>query len=166
MDFVSLVKSSLQRSQATPTLLEIEITESLAMRDSAMAADRLRRLAEMGVSIAVDDFGTGYSNLASLIRLPISRLKIDRSLLDDFTVRPEARILVQTIISMANSLGFHSVAEGVEDADQLALLCDMGCDVVQGYHLSRPVDEATLAAFVFDQVSPPSSAARLARAAG
>ena len=166
MDFVSLVKSSLQRSQVTPTLLEIEITESLAMRDSAMAADRLRRLAEMGVSIAVDDFGTGYSNLASLIRLPISRLKIDRSLLDDFTVRPEARILVQTIISMANSLGFHSVAEGVEDADQLTLLCDMGCDVVQGYHLSRPVDEATLAAFVFDRDSPPGSAARRARAAG
>jgi diguanylate cyclase (GGDEF)-like protein len=144
MEFVSLVKSALARCAAPPRLLEIEITESCAMRDCELAADRLRRLADLGVSIAVDDFGTGYSNLASLIRLPVSRLKIDRSLLNDLTSRPEVRTLAQTIISMANGLGFHSVAEGIEDAEQLGLLTSMGCDVVQGFFLSRPIEPRAL----------------------
>jgi diguanylate cyclase (GGDEF)-like protein len=141
MEFISLVKATLQHSKAPPNLLELEITESIAMRDAELAADRLTRISKLGVSIAIDDFGTGYSNLASLIRLPFSRLKIDRSLLNDLTVRPDARVLVQTIISMANGLGFHTVAEGVENKRQLELLSAMGCDVVQGYLLSRPVDE-------------------------
>lgn len=139
IEFVSVVKAALARCGADPKLLELEITEGVAMRDCGMAAERLARLAELGVSIAVDDFGTGYSNLASLVRLPISRLKIDRSLLLDLTSRAEVRTLAQTIISMANGLGFHSVAEGVEDAAQLTLLGDMGCDVVQGFLLSRPI---------------------------
>ena len=154
MDFVSLVKSSLIRSNATPSLLEVEITESLAMSDAEMAADRLGRLADLGVSIAIDDFGTGYSNLASLIRLPVSRLKIDRSLLADFSTRREARTLVQTIINMANGLGFHSVTEGVENAEQLELLCAMGCEVVQGYYLSRPIDEQALEQLLIEAIPP------------
>ncbi|MFM6853611.1 MAG: putative bifunctional diguanylate cyclase/phosphodiesterase, partial [Sphingopyxis sp.] len=136
LDFLSLVKASLNRWNAPPNLLELEITEDVAMRDADMVADRLSRISKLGVSIAIDDFGTGYSNLASLIQLPFSRLKIDRSLLQGLTVRPEARVLVQTIISMANSLGFHSVAEGVENEEQLTLLSAMGCDVVQGFLLS------------------------------
>ncbi len=144
MEFVSLVKSSLARCGAAPRLLEVEITESLAMRDCELAADRLGRLAELGISIAIDDFGTGYSNLASLIGLPVSRLKIDRSLLAGLTERPEVRTLAQTIISMANGLGLHSVAEGIEDAEQLGLLTSMGCDVVQGFYLSRPIERSAL----------------------
>jgi diguanylate cyclase (GGDEF)-like protein len=152
MEFVSLVKSTLARARATPRLLEIEITESLAMRDSEMAAERLGRLADLGVSIAIDDFGTGYSNLASLIRLPVSRLKIDRSLLEDVTERAEVRTLVQTIVTMANGLGFHSVAEGVETVEQLALLSGMGCDVVQGFFLSKPIEEAALVELLAETV--------------
>jgi diguanylate cyclase (GGDEF)-like protein len=143
-EFVSLVKAALARSGANPRLLEVEITESCAMLDCKTAAERLGRLADMGVSVAIDDFGTGYSNLASLIRLPVSRLKIDRSLLQDLTSRSEVRTLAQTIISMASGLGFHSVAEGIEDAEQLKLLCDMGCDVAQGFFLSRPIEQAAL----------------------
>jgi diguanylate cyclase (GGDEF)-like protein len=144
MEFVSLVKAALARCGAAPRLLEVEITESCALRDCELAADRLGRLADFGISVAIDDFGTGYSNLASLIRLPVSRLKIDRSLLADLTTRREVRTLAQTIISMANGLGFHSVAEGIEDAEQLALLTSMGCDVVQGFFLSRPLDGKAL----------------------
>jgi diguanylate cyclase (GGDEF)-like protein len=144
IEFVSLVKAALARSGASARLLEVEITESCAMRDSAMAADRLARLADLGIAIAVDDFGTGYSNLASLIRLPISRLKIDRSLLYGLTERSEVRTLAQTIISLANGLGLHTVAEGIEDFEQLSLLTSMGCDVVQGFYLSRPIDQRAL----------------------
>lgn len=148
IEFIALVKATLERMEAPPHLLELEITEDVAMQDPELVADRLPRISKLGVSIAIDDFGTGYSNLASLIKLPFSRLKIDRSLLQDFTKRPDARILVQTIISMANGLGFHSVAEGVEDAEQLDLLTVMGCDVVQGYLLSRPVNLADFSALL------------------
>ena len=144
VEFIAMVKASLQRWDAPPRLLELEITEDVAMRDVDLAADRLARISRLGVSIAIDDFGTGYSNLASLIRLPFTRLKIDRSLLQDLMVRPDARVLVQTIISMANSLGFHSVAEGVETREQLDLLTVMGCDAVQGYLLSRPISHEQL----------------------
>lgn len=144
IEFIAMVKASLQRWNAPPRLLELEITEDVAMRDVELAADRLARISRLGVSITIDDFGTGYSNLASLIRLPFTRLKIDRSLLQDLMMRPDARVLAQTIISMANSLGFHSVAEGVETREQLDLLTVMGCDEVQGYLLSRPISHAEL----------------------
>ncbi|MGL5837524.1 MAG: putative bifunctional diguanylate cyclase/phosphodiesterase [Sphingorhabdus sp.] len=144
IDFVSFVKAELNRHSAPPKLLELEITESVAMQNVELVADRLSRISDIGVSVAIDDFGVGYSNLASLIRLPFSRLKLDRSLLHNLVQRAEARTLVQTIISMANSLGFHSVAEGVETQGQLDLLGVMGCDVVQGFLLSHPVDEITL----------------------
>lgn len=139
VEFVALVRSSLKRWGASAHLLQIEVTEDAAMSNAELAAERLGKLRDLGVSIAIDDFGTGYSNLASLIMLPLSHLKIDRSLLQNICNQPEARVLIQTIISMANALGFHSVAEGVETQEQFDLLSDMGCDVVQGYLFSRPV---------------------------
>jgi diguanylate cyclase (GGDEF)-like protein len=144
IDFVSSVKAALSQFNAPPRLLELELTESVAMQNVDMVSERLLRIHDIGVSIAIDDFGVGYSNLASLIRLPLSRLKLDRSLSQNLVERPEARTLVQTIISMANGLGFHSVAEGVETKAQLDLLNVMGCDVVQGFLLSQPVDELAL----------------------
>lgn len=157
-EFVSLVKAALARSRANPRLLEVEITESCAMRDCKSAAERLGHLADIGVSVAIDDFGTGYSNLASLIRLPVSRLKIDRSLLQDLTSRAEVRTLAQTIITMADSLGFDCVAEGVEDADQLELLRHLGCDVVQGFLLSRPIELGALEQLLHREVLYPQLA--------
>lgn len=139
VEFAALVRSNLKRWGASPHLLQIEVTEDAAMSNAELASERLRKLRDLGVSIAIDDFGTGYSNLARLIMLPLSHLKIDRSLLQNLCTQPEARVLIQTIISMANALGFHSVAEGVETQDQFDLLSDMGCDVVQGYLFSRPI---------------------------
>lgn len=139
IDFISTVKSALARWNVPPHLLQIEVTEEVALRDPDLAADRLRRLSDLGVTIAIDDFGTGYSNLALLTALPISRLKIDKALLKDLTLKPEARVLVQTIISMANSLGLHTVAEGVETEAQVDLLSAMGCDLVQGFFTARPM---------------------------
>jgi len=153
LSFVSLVRSCLRRSGASPHLLEIEVTEDVGMRDPELAADRLNQISAVGVSISVDDFGTGYSNLASLIKLPFSRLKIDRSLLEALESNAEAQILVQTIISMANCLGFHSVAEGVEREDQLQLLSAMGCDFVQGFYLARPMPWSQLRTALMDQRS-------------
>lgn len=151
IEFVSFVKAALNQAGASPKLLELEITESVAMQNVDLVAERLARISDIGVSVAMDDFGTGYSNLASLIRLPFSRLKLDRSLLQHLLQRPEARTLVQTIISMANSLGFHSVAEGVETKEQLDLLSVMGCDVVQGFLLSRPISENELRELIAGQ---------------
>ncbi len=153
IDFVSSVKAALHQTGAPPKLLELEITESVAMQNVDLVAERLARINDIGVSIAIDDFGVGYSNLASLIRLPFSRLKLDRSLCSNLVERPEARTLVQTIISMANSLGFHSIAEGVETEGQLDLLNVMGCDVVQGFLLSHPVDERALKQLLLDQAN-------------
>ena len=139
LEFPSLVRSCINRWQCSANLLQLEITEDAAMRDPDMTARSLSRLNKVGVSVAIDDFGTGYSNLANLIMLPISRLKIDRSLLQSIEDRPEAFVLVQTIINLSNSLGFHSVAEGVESEDQQRILQSMGCDVLQGFLFSRPI---------------------------
>ena len=139
VEFPSLVRSCISRWGCEPSLLQLEITENIAMRDPKMAARSLAQMREIGVSLAIDDFGTGYSNLAKIISLPISRLKIDRTLLNTIEESPEAFVLVQTIINLANSLGMHSVAEGVETEAQQELLQSMGCDVLQGFLLSRPI---------------------------
>lgn len=139
LEFPSFIRSLLNRWDCSPHLLQIEATEDAAVSNPQVNLRNLGKLTELGVSVAIDDFGTGYSNLANLIMLPVSRLKIDQSLLKDIEHRPEAYVLVQTIISLANSLGFHSVAEGVETERQMQILQSMGCDVLQGFLFSRPV---------------------------
>lgn len=139
LEFPSLIRSVIGRWNCSPHLLQIEATEDAAVTNPQVNIRNLAKLTEIGVSVAIDDFGTGYSNLANLIMLPVSRLKIDQSLLKDIEHRPEAYVLVQTIISLANSLGFHSVAEGVETERQMQILQSMGCDVLQGFLFSRPV---------------------------
>lgn len=153
VEFISFVKAALHSAAASPKLLELEITESVAMQNVELIAERLARIGEIGVSVTIDDFGVGYSNLSSLIRLPFDRLKLDRSLLQNLLQSADSRTLVQTIINMANSLGFHSVAEGVETKEQLKLLAVMGCDVVQGFLLSKPVPENELRALITEQRS-------------
>ncbi len=139
LEFPSLIRSVIGRWNCSPQLLQIEATEDAAVSNPQVNIRNLAKLTELGVSVAIDDFGTGYSNLANLIMLPVSRLKIDQSLLKDIEHRSEAYVLVQTIISLANSLGFHSVAEGVETEKQMQILQSMGCDVLQGFLFSRPV---------------------------
>jgi EAL domain-containing protein (putative c-di-GMP-specific phosphodiesterase class I) len=119
--------------------LELELTESVLMDDSAGMIETLDRLKALGVKIAIDDFGTGYSSLAYLKRYPIDKIKIDRSFVTDIPIDPDDIAITSAIISMAKSLRIAVIAEGVENGAQLAFLRALGCDEVQGYFLSRPL---------------------------
>ncbi len=130
---------SAMRSHALPRgVLELELTESVIMANPESAIDVMRRLDDMGVSISVDDFGTGYSSLAYLKRLPIDRLKIDRTFVRDLGHDDDDEAICTSIIRLAHSLGLGTVAEGVETQAQLEWLRERGCDEVQGYLLGRP----------------------------
>jgi EAL domain-containing protein (putative c-di-GMP-specific phosphodiesterase class I) len=132
----------------SPDRVTIEITESSLLADQALAAERLGRLREAGVRIAVDDFGTGYASLAYLTTLPLDALKIDRGLLVDLVKGRRDRIVVRAMISLARELDLQVIAEGVETAEQLALLALWGCDLYQGFLGSGALDEGRLANFV------------------
>jgi diguanylate cyclase (GGDEF)-like protein len=128
--------------------LELEITETALMQDPERAAALLQRIAATGVSLAIDDFGTGYSSLAYLRRLPITALKIDRTFVRDMAENHHDAVIVQSTIQLAHNLGLEVVAEGVEDEAALHMLRGMGCDKVQGYHLSRPLPRDQLEAWL------------------
>jgi len=119
-------------------ILELELTESVIMDNPDAAIEVMRRLDAMGVTISVDDFGTGYSSLAYLKRLPIDRLKIDRTFVRDLATDEDDAAICTSIIRLAHSLGLRTVAEGVETVEQLAWLRERGCDEVQGFLLARP----------------------------
>ncbi|MBE0468706.1 MAG: EAL domain-containing protein [Methyloprofundus sp.] len=124
--------------------LELEVTESLIMHQQGLA--ELHKLDALGIRISMDDFGTGYSSLAQLKSLPISKLKIDRSFVKDLSADENDRIIAKTIIAMGHSLGLIVVAEGVETVAQQAFLVQEGCDLIQGYLLSRPLTVAQFTA--------------------
>jgi diguanylate cyclase len=130
------VRSILEETQLAPQQLAIELTESTVMTHAASSVALLQQLSDMGVSLAIDDFGMGYSCLSYLRRLPIDRLKIDRSFVRDMDVDAGSALIVQAIVSLAHSLRMKVVAEGVETAEQLERLRRMGCDQYQGYYFS------------------------------
>jgi len=119
--------------------VELELTETALMHDPDSSARLLQGIAAKGVNIAIDDFGTGYSSLAYLRRLPLSALKIDCSFVLGMNDNAQDRIIVRSTVALAHSLGLYVIAEGVENAEALTLLADMGCEQAQGYHLSRPL---------------------------
>lgn len=120
-------------------LLEFEITESALIEDPEGARNALRRLAELGGKLYIDDFGIGYSSLNYLVTLPVHALKIDRSFVARMTRNPQARLVVQSVVSMAHSLGLRVVAEGVETEDDAAILRELACDEAQGYLFGKPI---------------------------
>ncbi len=122
-----------------PSSLSIEITEDAMVVDFDTSITMLTHLRELGCDVAIDDFGTGYSSLQHLHRLPVDQLKIDRSFIDALTSDEGARAIVSASINLANDLGLATVAEGIENDGLLETLRAMGCDEVQGYHISRPV---------------------------
>ena len=157
-DFVPHVRHCLESHRVTPGRLELEITESLVMSNDAATIDTIAQLRALGVSIAIDDFGTGYSNLARLKKLPIDRLKIDRSLVQDIAYSADARTIVNAIVSLSHGLGYDCVAEGVETALQADILSVIGCELLQGYSIAEPTDEASFLAWAAARSSRPALA--------
>ncbi len=142
------VAHALAHSGLPATRLELEITESVMLREPAQAVAQLRQLRAHGVHIALDDFGTGYSSLATLHAFAFDRLKIDRSFVRDLGARDDARSIVRAVAGLGRSLGIATTVEGVETAEQLAIARDEGCVEAQGYLFSRPRPADEIAAFV------------------
>ncbi|HET8614379.1 MAG TPA: bifunctional diguanylate cyclase/phosphodiesterase [Actinomycetales bacterium] len=132
--------ASLQRHRVDPHQLTIEVTESSIMGDPRRAAQILTALRDLGIRVAIDDFGTGYSSLVYLRSLDLDEIKIDRSFVRTLCTDANDVVLVRSIIELGHNLGLSVVAEGVEDSNQFVHLRDLGCDVVQGYHVGRPMD--------------------------
>lgn len=138
-DIISMVKRVLDSTGLPAGHLKLEITETTAARNPELAIDIFNRLKAMGVTLLIDDFGTGYSNLNYLKRFPVDILKIDRSFIMDIPFDPDSVSIARTIIAMAHNLGLEVLAEGVETDEQWRFLADEGCDLIQGYLVSRPV---------------------------
>ena len=138
-NIAAIVMRALQDHGVDPRLLELEITESTAMRNAEATGTTLRNLKALGVRIAIDDFGTGYSSLSYLKRFPIDSLKIDRSFVTELPGNQDDATIAQAIITMAHALRLKVVAEGVETRAQLEFLTANGCDEIQGYYFSRPL---------------------------
>ncbi len=134
-----LVTQILDEEKLAPQYLELELTEGVAMDDAPAAIALIDRLHARGIRMSIDDFGTGYSSLSYLKRFKVYKLKIDQSFVRDISKDPEDRAIVVAIISLANSLGLQTIAEGVETEGQLAFLREQGCNEVQGYYFSKPL---------------------------
>ncbi len=143
-DFPSMVEAILKEYGLPGRFLEIEVTENVLLSEKINAVEILNGLRDLEISLSMDDFGTGYSSLSYLRHYHFDTLKIDRSFVRDITTDPDDRELVVATISMARSLGLKVIAEGVESAEQLAILQTEKCDFAQGYYFSKPVSEASL----------------------
>jgi diguanylate cyclase (GGDEF)-like protein/PAS domain S-box-containing protein len=140
-ELVETILNICQEAKLAPRFLDLEITESILMKDINIAKMILQWLSKKGMTITIDDFGTGYSALKFLKRLPIRTIKIDRSFIRDSISNPDDAALVTTICSIANNLDVHVIAEGIETEPQLQFLHRLGCDAFQGYYFSRPIPE-------------------------
>jgi EAL domain-containing protein (putative c-di-GMP-specific phosphodiesterase class I) len=151
-DLVAAVTRCLKETGLPPEALEIEITESVAMRNVARSAEILRGLRDLGVRISLDDFGTGYSSLSYLRTLPVDTVKLDQSFVRDVTTDPGDAAIATAIIAMAHSLGLRVVAEGVETEEQLSFLRGQGCDTVQGFLFGHAVPAEQLELLIEKQI--------------
>lgn len=133
-----VVEQALRESQLDPSRLELEVTESILMRDTPATDRALQALRDLGVRIAIDDFGTGYSSLAYLNRLQVNALKVDRTFVQRLGDTRSSQIVTSAVVGLAHRLGLEVVAEGVETESQLQFLREEGCDIVQGYLFARP----------------------------
>jgi diguanylate cyclase (GGDEF)-like protein/PAS domain S-box-containing protein len=141
-DLNATIRDTLRRTGLAPGSFELEITESVAMRNMESTIETLRKLSGASIRVAMDDFGTGYSSLAYLQKMPIHLLKIDMSFIREVDRSPEDRTIVKTIIAMAHTLNIEVIAEGVERVEQLDLLKSFGCDLAQGFLFSKAVPAA------------------------
>ncbi len=158
---VTELAAILKSTGVSASFIELEITESMVMRDTDRAVAIMEALRRMGIRISIDDFGTGHSSLGYLKRFPVDRLKVDRSFVRDLPHNGDDVAITRAVIAMAHSLKMSVVAEGVEHQEQFDLLRAEGCDEFQGYFCARPMEEADLLKFVAAR-QPPTSAARTA----
>jgi len=149
----SLISGILTKTQLQAEFLELELTESIIMEDSIGAIHTLNDLKQLGLKISVDDFGTGYSSLSYLKELPIDALKIDRSFVDGAEDSNAQQAIIKAIIVLGQNLDLLVVAEGVENEEQLALLSEYGCDLIQGYLVSKPLTTSDMEALLMQQAS-------------
>ena len=138
MHFIENLKMMLKKNDASPEWLDFEITEGVAMKGEMEAVKKFAKIKQVGISVSIDDFGTGYSSLSYLKRFHIDRLKIVKPLVDNIVNDNRDAQIVKAIIVMAKALGIKTVAEGIENEEQLNKLIELHCDQVQGYHLGRP----------------------------
>jgi len=147
-ELLGVVAHSLERHGRDASMLVLELTERVLTRDSEEVTGTLTALRQLGVTISLDDFGTGYSSMVLLKRLPITEIKIDRSFVSRLSLDPEDVTIVRSIIDLAHGLGMRAVAEGVETQHVWDLLGDLGCDSVQGWYVSRPLDHEAATAWL------------------
>jgi diguanylate cyclase (GGDEF)-like protein/PAS domain S-box-containing protein len=148
--FVDHITDALAASGLDPTSLVIEITESTLMRDAEATVRRLREIKDLGVHVAIDDFGTGYSSLAYLQQFPVDAIKIDRSFISAMADSPESGALIHTLVELGRTLGLETLAEGIEDNEQLHKLQEEHCDRGQGFLFSRPIEPDAIEAFLLE----------------
>jgi EAL domain-containing protein (putative c-di-GMP-specific phosphodiesterase class I) len=161
-DLPAAVASALESSGVPAKHLELEITETAMMANEEETARCLRVMKDLGVRLALDDFGTGYSSLSYLKRFPVDSLKIDQSFVRDLATAPDAQTIAQAIISLAHEIGLTVVGEGVETAEQHRFLVKNGCDELQGYRFSRPLDEKQIRQLLERGVISPNEGAGVA----
>ncbi len=138
-DVAAMITGAVSRTGILPEQVELEITESCIVVNAQKVLQTLKRLRSMNIDLAIDDFGTGYSSMSYLQKLPVTRLKIDKSFIDHIQNSPENRAIIQAIITVAKTLRLAVTAEGVENEEQLDFLREAGCDEVQGYFYARPL---------------------------
>jgi PAS domain S-box-containing protein len=152
-DLVTQVEKVLRETQAEPTAIKLEITESVTMGDAERTIKVVNELKKLGLGFSIDDFGTGYSSLSYLGRFPMDTLKIDRSFVSNLKSNPENREIIRTIIGLARNLGMDVVAEGTETAEEISYLKTLDCEFAQGYFFSKPVDSMAAQALLRENVS-------------
>ena len=157
---VRRVVSALQDSGLDAKYLELEMTESLIMLDVELAVATMKELQGLGVHLSIDDFGTGYSSLSALKNFPVSRLKIDKTFINDLPTNENDKAVASAVISLGKKLNLRVIAEGVETDEQLVFLRENNCDEMQGYHFSRPVAAGDLAALLAARAEPAAGASR------
>jgi diguanylate cyclase (GGDEF)-like protein/PAS domain S-box-containing protein len=148
-DFVARVTKILHDTGALPQLLRLEVTEGIVMRDTQEVIAKMRELCALGLSFSIDDFGTGYSSLSYMQMLPLAELKIDKAFVNDLTSSDRAEAIVKAIIALGHSMGITIVSEGVETQQQKTHLLSLGCTLLQGYLIARPIECGELEALVF-----------------
>ncbi len=152
-DFVARVSGILAETGVRPQLLRLEVTEGIVMQDTQEVITKMRELCALGLSFSIDDFGTGYSSLSYIQMLPLAELKIDRAFVNDLTTSHRSEAIVKAIIALGQSMDIIVVSEGVETQAQKDQLLKMGCSLLQGYLITRPIERAALEALIVENYS-------------